>query len=298
MHKYLHHIGDFMRDTSHLSPVEECFYRRAIDWYYLNEKPFPNDMREVCRLLRAKGKIQVQAVETVFGDFFFEDGNLLKNSRCEKEISAYKSKNNANRENGKTGGRPKKNNDLKNHGGSSSVNDGLSEETHQKGNHKPLTNNPNIDSSSNAHEGNFPLPAIQFSQYHTEDTKRYTILECVNQYPLQNDFIELGLQRFSETPTQDLIAMFTSFGDFFSSKGVDAKNTPSLWLVKWLSWIQNNKDEVRRQREPKSTPKKQNQFSNSASRTSAEVNEWMSELSNDDAPTMRDVHEVEGVKYA
>ena len=298
MHKYLHHIGDFMRDTSHLSPVEECFYRRAIDWYYLNEKPFPNDMREVCRLLRAKGKIQVQAVETVFGDFFFEDGNLLKNSRCEKEISAYNSKNNANRENGKTGGRPKKNNDLKNHGGSSSVNDGLSEETHQKGNHKPLTNNPNIDSSSNAHEGNFPLPAIQFSQYHTEDTKRYTILECVNQYPLQNDFIELGLQRFSETPTQDLIAMFTSFGDFFSSKGDDAKNTPSLWLVKWFSWIQNNKDEVRRQREPKSTPKKQNQFSNSASRTSAEVNEWMSELSNDDAPTMRDVHEVEGVKYA
>ena len=297
MHKYLHHIGDFMRDTSHLSPVEECFYRRAIDWYYLNEKPFPNDLKEVCRLLRAKGKIQVQAVETVFGDFFYEDENLLKNSRCEKEISAYKNKNNANRENGKTGGRPKKNNDLKNHDGFSSVNDGLSKETHQKGNHKPLTDNPIIDSSSNAHEEKQTFPAIQFSQYQVEDHKRYSILECVQEYPLQNDFIDLGLQRFTEVPAQDMLTMFTSFGDFFSSKGDDAKNTPSLWLVKWFSWIQNNQDDVRRNRESKHTSPKQKNYSSAASRTSSEVGEWMSEFSNDDAPAIRDVHEVEGVKY-
>ncbi|MFW1734246.1 YdaU family protein [Acinetobacter sp. ULE_I080] len=141
MHKYLHHIGDFMRDTSHLSPVEECFYRRALDWYYLNEKPFPNDMKEVFRLLRAKGKIQTQAVETVFKDFFFAEENYLKNSRCEKEITAYKEKNNSNRVNGKLGGRPKKNSNLENHSGFDSVNDGLSNKTHEKGNHKPITNN-------------------------------------------------------------------------------------------------------------------------------------------------------------
>lgn len=141
MHKYLHHIGDFMRDTSHLSPVEECFYRRALDWYYLNEKPFPNDMKEVFRLLRAKGKIQTQAVETVFKDFFFAEENYLKNSRCEKEITAYKEKNNSNRVNGKLGGRPKKNSNLENHSGFNSVNDGLSNETHEKGNHKPITYN-------------------------------------------------------------------------------------------------------------------------------------------------------------
>ena len=29
MYKYLHHISDFMVATAHLSPVEECFYRRA-----------------------------------------------------------------------------------------------------------------------------------------------------------------------------------------------------------------------------------------------------------------------------
>lgn len=299
MHKYLHHIGDFMRDTSHLSPVEECFYRRAIDWYYLNEKPFPNDMKEVCRLLRAKGKIQVQAVETVFGDFFYEEENLLKNSRCEKEISAYKSKNIANRENGKTGGRPKKNNDLKNHSGSCSVKDGLSEETHQKGNHKPLTNNPNIDSSSNARVENYAVPPIQFSQYQVQDQKRYTILECVNQYPLQNDFIELGKQRFSEIEDQDMISMFANFGDFFCAKGDEAKNTPSLWLVKWFTWIQNNKDDAHRKREAKQTSAKYKSYSNAGSRVQSEVGEWMSEIHNENsAPSIRDVHEVEGVKYA
>ena len=32
MYKYLHHISDFMVATAHLSPVEECFYRRALDF--------------------------------------------------------------------------------------------------------------------------------------------------------------------------------------------------------------------------------------------------------------------------
>ena len=51
--------------------------------------------------------------------------------------------------------------------------------------------------------------------------------------------------------------MFTSFGDFFSSKGGDAKNTASLWLVKWFSWIQNNCDDVKRNREKQTQVAKQ-----------------------------------------
>lgn len=91
--------------------------------------------------------------------------------------------------------------------------------------------------------------------------------------------------------------MFTNFGDFFSAKS-DSKNTPSLWLVKWFTWIQNNKDEVRNLREAKSLPEKQKSFSNAAGRTQSEVSDWMSEISGDDQPAMRDVHEVEGGKYA
>lgn len=210
MHKYLHHIGDFMRDTSHLSPVEECFYRRALDWYYLNEKPFPNDMKEVCRLLRAKGKIQVQAVETVFKDFFFVEENNLKNSRCEKEITSYKSKNISNKENGKLGGRPKKNNDLQNHDGFSSVNDGLSNETREKGNHKPITNNPK------------PLTSNQY--IYTFD------LDYVNA-----NLLKSGHQMVDQKYVDELQSQFELYY-------ADQHMTDNKALVKFVQWIMRNQD--------------------------------------------------------
>lgn len=141
MHKYLHHIGDFMRDTAHLSPVEECFYRRAIDWYYVNEKPLPLDLEQVNRFLRAKTKTDRQAIESVLSDFFEKTASGFQHSRCEIELEKFRSKAEANRQNGKTGGRPRKNSDLENHSGFNSVSDGLISETRQNLNHKPLTNN-------------------------------------------------------------------------------------------------------------------------------------------------------------
>ncbi|MDH0032546.1 MULTISPECIES: YdaU family protein [unclassified Acinetobacter] len=256
MHKYIHHIGDFMRDTSHLSPIEECFYRRAIDWYYLNEKPFPNDIGEVCRLLRAKGKVQVKAVETIFKDFFYEENNFLKNSRCEKEITKYKDKSSTNRENGKLGGRPNKNNGLENHDGSDSDNDGFPDETEEKGNHKPITDNPKpitdnqiIDGSgNNAHEEKTELPPIQFATYHVQDHRKYSLLEFVNQYSqFQSDFVDLAFQRYPDVLSVDFQALMQGYCDHFAAK--NGKNTPSIWFVKWLSWIQNNLQDVINRRE-------------------------------------------------
>ena len=311
MHKYLHHIGDFMRDTVHLSTLEECFYRRALDFYYLNESPLPKETQSVFRRLRATTEEEKQAVLNVLGDFFTEEEDGFHNKRCDAEIQAYKLHADKNRENGKKGGRPPKkkpdenprseeSGEPKNPEETQPVNLGSEIETQKNLNHKPLTVNQkpltNIDSSNACEEKN-SFPPIQFSQYQVEDHKRYSILECVHVYPIHYDFIELGKQRNPGLPEQDLISMFTNFGDFFSAKS-DSKNTPSLWLVKWFTWIQNNKDEVRRLREAKSLPKKQKSFSNSAGRTQSEVSDWMSEIGGDDQPAMRDVHEVEGGKYA
>ncbi|MCK4077529.1 YdaU family protein [Acinetobacter radioresistens] len=308
MHKYLHHIGDFMRDTVHLTALEECFYRRALDFYYLNEGPLPKETQSVFRRLRALTDEEKQAVLNVLNDFFNEEDDGFHNKRCDSEIAGYKENVQKNRENGKKGGRPPKKKEDSNPNESDFVDSenpektqsvilGCENETQKNLNHKPLTNNQFIDSSSNTREQDFPLPPIQFSQYQPEDHKRYSVLECVNVYPIHYDFIELGKQRNPELPEQDLISMFTNFGDFFSAKA-DSKNTPSLWLVKWFTWIQNNKDEVRRQREAKSQPQKPKSFSGAASRTQNEVSDWMSEIGSNDQPAMRDVHEVEGVKYA
>lgn len=109
MYKYLHHISDFVVDTAHLSPLEECFYRRALDFYYLNEKPLPKETQSVFRRLRAITQEEKEATLNILQDFFTEQDDGFHNKRCDAEISEYHQNANKNRENGKKGGRPPKN---------------------------------------------------------------------------------------------------------------------------------------------------------------------------------------------
>lgn len=329
MNYYQHHIGDFNNATRHLSLVERAIYRDLLDMYYDTEKPIDaSNLERLARRLQCTTEDQTAALKYVLEEFFtLQDGAYI-NNRCEREIAEYHGKRKQASDAGKASAKKraeKKQQDP--NGGSSNAkqsNDDSSTDVEDQSNensttveaalnenltdeqptinHKPLTINQepvtnNYSGSSNTREQDFPLPPIQFSQYQPEDHKRYSVLECVNVYPIHYDFIELGKQRNPELPEQDLISMFTNFGDFFSAKA-DSKNTPSLWLVKWFTWIQNNKDEVRRQREAKSQPQKPKSFSGAASRTQNEVSDWMSEIGSNDQPAMRDVHEVEGVKYA
>ena len=329
MNYYQHHIGDFNNATRHLSLVERAIYRDLLDMYYDTEKPIDaSNLERLARRLQCTTEDQTAALKYVLEEFFtLQDGAYI-NNRCEREIAEFHGKRKQASEAGKASAKKraeKKRQDP--NGGSSNakqsngdsstnvedqsnensttveaaLNENLTDEQPTI-NHKPLTINQepvtnNYSGSSNTREQDFPLPPIQFSQYQPEDHKRYSVLECVNVYPIHYDFIELGKQRNPDLPEQDLLSMFTNFGDFFSAKA-DSKNTPSLWLVKWFTWIQNNKDEVRRQREAKSQPQKPKSFSGAASRTQNEVSDWMSEIGSNDQPAMRDVHEVEGVKYA
>lgn len=329
MNYYQHHIGDFNNATRHLSLVERAIYRDLLDMYYDTEKPIDaSNLERLARRLQCTTEDQTAALKYVLEEFFtLQDGAYI-NNRCEREIAEFHGKRKQASEAGKASAKKraeKKRQDP--NGGSSNakqsngdsstdvedqsnensttveaaLNENLTDEQPTI-NHKPLTINQepvtnNYSGSSNTREQDFPLPPIQFSQYQAEDHKRYSVLECVNVYPIHYDFIELGKQRNPELLEQDLVSMFTNFGDFFSAKA-DSKNTPSLWLVKWFTWIQNNKDEVRRQREAKSQPQKPKSFSGAASRTQNEVSDWMSEIGSNDQPAMRDVHEVEGVKYA
>lgn len=97
-----------MVDTAHLTPLEECFYRRAIDLYYLNEKPLPKETQSVFRRLRAITQEEREAVINVLQDFFVEQEDGFHNKRCDAEIVEYQLNANKNRENGKKGGRPPK----------------------------------------------------------------------------------------------------------------------------------------------------------------------------------------------
>ena len=93
MNYYEHHLGDYLRDTAHLSMIEDGAYRRLIDAYYIAEQPFADDKRELMKLCRAVTKQERDAVEYVLRKFFvYEEGSGWIHRRCEREIARFKDK--------------------------------------------------------------------------------------------------------------------------------------------------------------------------------------------------------------
>lgn len=105
MNYYERHLGDFAKDTAHLTMIEHGAYNLLLDRYYSTEKGIPAD--QAYRVGRARTKEEKQAVDTVLSEFFkLEDGVWIK-GRVEEEIAKAQTKINAAKENGKKGGRPK-----------------------------------------------------------------------------------------------------------------------------------------------------------------------------------------------
>lgn len=92
MNYYEHHLGDYVRDTAHLSMVEDGAYRRLIDAYYTRERPLPGDLKEVCRLARAITKPERDAVKVVLEEFFVQSTDGWRHKRCDAEIARYQEK--------------------------------------------------------------------------------------------------------------------------------------------------------------------------------------------------------------
>lgn len=104
MNYYPFHPGDYLRDTAHLSPMEDIAYRRLLDMYYLSEMPIPHETDSVSRRLRLDSAL----VASVLKEFFTEAPEGWTHRRCDKEIAVYQAKAERAKNNGKAGGRPKK----------------------------------------------------------------------------------------------------------------------------------------------------------------------------------------------
>lgn len=90
MNYYQHHIGDYDSDTAHLEWVEDMAYTRLLRVYYRTEKPIPADIKEACRLVRAKSKPERAAVESVLHEFFDLSEDGWHNKRADSELSTFK----------------------------------------------------------------------------------------------------------------------------------------------------------------------------------------------------------------
>lgn len=64
-------------------------YRRLIDLYYTTEGPLPDDMRHLCRHVRARMPEEVEAVEQVLKEFFTLTVDGWRHKRCDREIASF-----------------------------------------------------------------------------------------------------------------------------------------------------------------------------------------------------------------
>lgn len=104
---YERHLGDYARDTAHLTMVEHGAYTLLLDRYYATERGIPDN--QVHRLARARSEEERAAVDAVLGEFFQLIDGVWIHGRVEAEIEKASGRISAARENGRKGGRPRKN---------------------------------------------------------------------------------------------------------------------------------------------------------------------------------------------
>jgi uncharacterized protein YdaU (DUF1376 family) len=92
MHKYWRHIGDYAKDTRHLSILEHGAYTLMLDWCYASEKPLPVDEKVLFRLCGAFEKAEQKAVMAVRDEFFVLESQGWTQKRVMEEIGEYQDK--------------------------------------------------------------------------------------------------------------------------------------------------------------------------------------------------------------
>ena len=171
MHYYQHNIGDYRRDTTHLSLLEHGVYRQLLDMYYLSETNIPEETEVVYRRLCAKTEDEKKAVDSVLYEFFkLENGWSQK--RCDDEISAFQGKGDRARTNGKLGGRPLK---------TKVVISGLSKITQEKANsltHEPI-NQQTKEEKNAVFEKQDPIGFFEFWQIWPSGERKQAKGKCL-----------------------------------------------------------------------------------------------------------------------
>jgi len=90
MHYYQFNIGDYQTHTNHLTELEDLAYRRMIDWCYLHEKPLPNDVDEIARLIRMR--THCDCIANVLREFFYLTNDGYMSERVSYELEQIYSK--------------------------------------------------------------------------------------------------------------------------------------------------------------------------------------------------------------
>ena len=103
------HIGDYRRETPHLTLLEHGVYMTLMSTYYANEEALPIDEKQLFRIAGARTDEEKEAVKNVVSEFFKQTETQWVHSRIDFELQKYQTRAEINRENGQKGGRSKGN---------------------------------------------------------------------------------------------------------------------------------------------------------------------------------------------
>ena len=215
MNYYPHHIGDFNLHTSHLTLEEEGVYRRLLDYYYDTELPIPLETQSVIRRLRLGS--HSDTVGLILEEFFHKMDDGWHNNRADFEIEVYQKKAKIAQENGRKGGRPKKNKGSK----TQSVSVANPAETKSKANQEPRTNNHNQEPSLK----DTSVPDSIFQYWQSVMQKQNSRLT-----PNRRAKIKSRLEHFTEDQIRDAISG-CSKSEFHMGKNDNKAEYNSIELI-------------------------------------------------------------------
>ena len=203
--------GDIGIKTGHLTMAEFGAYDRLLDHYYATECPLPaNRCYGIARALTAADRA---AVDRVLGEFFVLTGAGWEQQRAEEVIAEALPRIEAARENGKKGGRPRKE---KPTGFSNETQDGTKGDYFQKTSHKPDTSSSLRSSEVGAAKRGSRLPA---------------------DWELPHDWANFARE---ERPDLDPLQTAKRFADFWHGKTGQGA-TKMDWLATWRNWVRNER---------------------------------------------------------
>jgi uncharacterized protein YdaU (DUF1376 family) len=206
---YKRFMGDYGKKTARLSLMEHGAYTLMLDEFYATEQGLPAAYPELFRICRAMTKTEQAAVVSVADQFFpvAADG-LRYNGRANEELADAEPALSAARENGKKGGRPKKETQEKP--------SGFPQETQDEPGAKP----PQSQSQNS--------PSLRSGERATRLPKGWEMP------PEYRDFCR------TERPDLDPDKVAAKFADYWHSK--PRKEGMKLdWLATWRNWVRDER---------------------------------------------------------
>jgi uncharacterized protein YdaU (DUF1376 family) len=207
MHYYQFNIGDYARDTSHLSLVEHGIYRLLLDWCYLNEKPITTE-----KALRV-GRGFPTETQSVLSEFFVGSDAGWQHPRVNVEIEHFHKKAETNRLNGLKGGRPKPTNNPI----------GSQPQPNRNPNQEPITNN---------HK-----PTTKNQEPHKVKSICATATRLPADWKPGHELIEFCKTTRPELNPFDVADAFVDY--WIAQPG--AKGRKADWPATWRNWVRNQR---------------------------------------------------------